>query len=61
MSDTELKECPFCGEEAKIEFDKNEVFSHGKKGSWFIWCKKCGVLFKRRTELEAIAAWNNRV
>ena len=48
----ELKPCPFCGGEAEI------VISGGERR---VDCKKCGARSDwYDTEVEAVAAWNNR-
>lgn len=48
----QLKPCPFCGGEPRLEDDCCE---------WWVECLKCwGRLGADRTEAEAVAAWNTR-
>ena len=49
-----LRECPFCGGEAF------EYYSGNQFEICEVVCKECGCRSKRKTEDEAIAAWNNR-
>ena len=52
MNHIELKPCPFCGGEAKIQ---------GIKVVW-IKCKQCGVAtIGYKEEARAIKVWNSRV
>lgn len=57
--DDELRPCPFCGDKAKIIFDK-----YGRLGILFnVMCDgECGTFFdcREKTEDEAIKAWNTR-
>lgn len=52
--DRELKPCPFCGGEAKM--------NHGDKhGVWWVACSDCGAeTVGHQTEGEASYAWNRR-
>lgn len=52
MSD-ELKQCPFCGGEAKTR-------KGAKTGLWFMDCPNCCMDFCAQTEDELIARWNAR-
>jgi Lar family restriction alleviation protein len=52
---SELKKCPFCGDE------RHAVYPH--QGRFIVCCRGCGVklgfgLYK--TEQEAVEAWNKR-
>ena len=49
-----LRECPFCGGEAF------EYYSGSQFEICEVVCKECGCRSKRKTEAEAIAAWNTR-
>ena len=64
--DTELKPCPFCGEEAGI-CEANDIFFHrdddGNKifGGWRCFCPSCAIeQIGYETREEAVSAWNNR-
>lgn len=50
----ELKPCPFCGGEA-FEYYSGSQFEFCE-----VVCKECGCRSKRKTEAEAIKAWNTR-
>ena len=49
-----LKNCPFCGGEA-FEYYSGSQFEFCE-----VVCKECGCRSKRKTEEEAIEAWNTR-
>ena len=64
--DTELKPCPFCGEEAGI-CEANDICFHrdddGNKifGGWRCFCPSCAIeQIGYETREEAVSAWNNR-
>ena len=64
--DTELKPCPFCGEEAGI-CEANDICFHrdddGSKifGGWRCFCPSCAIeQIGYETREEAVSAWNNR-
>lgn len=48
---TELKECPFCGNNAELETGYNLVQCADRN---------CDCIIKRKTDEEAITAWNTR-
>lgn len=54
-----LKLCPFCGCESKVE----SFTEYGKVKGYFIYCNNChveqGKLYK--TKANAIKAWNRRI
>jgi Lar family restriction alleviation protein len=52
----ELKPCPFCGGEGKID-GTSWTTRDGKEQAW-VTCKKCGAYGPSSTD--AIAAWNRR-
>ena len=57
---TELKKCPFCGGEANIEsYDPYDGYQ-GDCTVWRVKCSECKVIIQKRTEKEAIEAWNRR-
>ena len=59
-----LRECPFCGGEARI---KSRYIGYGSLGlgahDWYsVECKECRASSDEyRSEAEAIEAWNRRV
>jgi hypothetical protein len=53
----ELEACPFCGGEAK----SGEYWPTWDTREANVWCyMECGASVVRKTEAEAIAAWNTR-
>ena len=69
---TELKPCPFCGGEAEsYSYEaERDIFDSRSLGyvdteyfdMWGCWCKECEAMIpEKRTEAEAIEAWNRRV
>ena len=55
-----IKECPFCGGEAKIIYMGPEITKQDDR--WWVECLKCGGHAKRQfSEEEAVRAWNMRV
>ena len=57
---TELKQCPFCGEESNIYLGNS---TDGYiRGTQYVeaYCNKCGARIKRHLVSEAIEAWNTR-
>lgn len=58
---SELKPCPFCGDEAvRMDFLDNPPFKE-MKGTRYFGCRNCCVVsFVYTTEAEAIEAWNTR-
>lgn len=72
---TELKPCPFCGGDDTVVEGKGQIWN-GVKGysdpQYFELrhygnlqsddtFPRCSVVFRHRTEAEAIAAWNTRI
>lgn len=58
---SELKPCPFCGEEAKL-LDKTNYYETGGYTYYFVRCNNCGAENGWNMQLEkAIEAWNRRV
>ena len=57
MSKTKLRECPFCGGEAKYI-----SFTQGLFVQRFVTCTKCGIETRRNylNGAKAIEAWNTR-
>ena len=54
-----LRECPFCGGEAKIDWYEDD----SNKTHWFIYCCDCSCELSFNTETskeEAIETWNSR-
>jgi len=62
MENNEIKECPFCGGEAKLKFDDEPCY-HGSAGAYYVQCKKCKASIENwsfKNKESAIAAWNGR-
>jgi len=60
MSKTELKPCPFCGEENNIYLEK---YKHTAGERWRILCANCMAQIDRgydQTQWGVIEAWNTR-
>ena len=58
---SELKPCPFCGGEARVQHQSRELY--GDVVDWYgVYCNKqfCGFVSGQSTEAEAIAVWNTR-
>lgn len=53
-----LKECPFCGGEAKLDYHK----FRNLEPTYGVSCTKCGARGYQfyHTEAEAVKAWNRR-
>lgn len=58
MSD--LKPCPFCGGEAKVERSLRSFTPELWETYDYAKCKKCGARVEGADEAEAIEAWNAR-
>lgn len=58
----ELKPCPFCGGEVEKPYYCNSLDSYERTGKscFIIACHSCRVGIAKRTEKEAIEAWNRR-
>ena len=62
----ELKKCPFCGTTKQEEvFESLEIQAYdnddGSETYWYVFCNGCGANGAvRKSEQEAIDAWNKR-
>lgn len=61
MKETELKQCPFCGEEDIIVYDLDLFGVHKGITRWFARCRFCGGTIERKSKEEVINAWNRRI
>lgn len=57
---TELKPCPFCGEESNIYLGDSTDGYIRRTQNVEVYCNKCGASIKRHLVSEAIEAWNTR-
>jgi Lar family restriction alleviation protein len=56
---SELKPCPFCGGEAKIEEIPGTPFTD-ESYAWGVGCNECNIGWYEEQKSEAIAKWNRR-
>lgn len=62
MTDSALKNCPFCGGAPDIRSVTYQGEQTAKKVMYFVMCQSCDAAGgDRPTKAEAIAAWNRRV
>ena len=60
----EIKKCPFCGGEAKIEEFYEFDGYQGESASYLVYCSGCDCILtthKNSTKKEIIELWNRRV
>lgn len=59
MNDIEIKACPFCGKQPRVEQG-----SRHPNGEWIqiptVWCRPCAVSQEGDSDNEAIVRWNTR-
>lgn len=61
LNEKTLKECPFCGANAKYEQDLRFEQASEDFPKWYVKCKKCGIKTPIATIPQVQALWNNRV
>lgn len=60
MDDHEIKSCPFCGSQAKLQIDEC-LYSVGPT-YYFVACIECWSRTHKRSDLsETLAYWNERL
>ncbi|MBP3781715.1 MAG: Lar family restriction alleviation protein [Butyrivibrio sp.] len=59
--DKTLKQCPFCGGDAKYEQDLRFEKAEESFPKWFVVCKKCGAKTPVATIPQVRERWNKRV
>lgn len=61
MINNQLKQCPFCGGEAKLVKRQLKTGFYSSGGTYYVHCTKCLVATQPRKNSEfVINVWNNR-